>query len=165
MRMEDIIVGMFFVLAAFAGFMTYKDYKKSKRATQNALKRYGATMTATLRHIDGLPLLHDVYVNVYYGPEKILFITEKKEISIARSKITDIEWRQRRMMRHSLFGKGIGIVLWLDKISDTCLVISYTSDGYDRYIMLDTRGKNRFALKMQKDFKQQDTSGRRSIEL
>ena len=157
-----MIVCLFSVYAVFLIFIIYKSCKKSKRARQNRLKRYGATMTATLRHVGGLPLLHDVYVDVYYGPEKIWFITDKKEISIARSKITDIVWRSSTTKRLNSFRRARSRN---SLAKEYYLIISYTNNGCDKYVKLDTYGNDIFALKMQKDFKQHDTSGRRSIEL
>ena len=130
-------------------------------------------MTATLKHTEGLPIAKGVPVEVYYGPEKVVFKKDKQEISIARSKITgidcvtgkDIKARQVAATGKYLLGGMTGAVIGSLVATTTYLVISYTSDGKDKYVMLDTAASGTFALKVQKDFKQHDTSAPSSIEL
>ena len=120
-------------------------------------------MTATLKHI------------VYYGPEKVVFKKDKQEISIARSKITGIDCvtgkdiKSRQLAGAAtgkyLLGGMTGAVIGSLAATTTYLVISYTSDGRDKYVMLDTAASGTFALKLQKDFKKHDTSAPSSIEL
>lgn len=177
---SDIIIAVLLLggFIALMLFISYKGYKKSssaKRATERVAKRLGATMTATLKHTEGLPIAKGVPVEVYYGPEKVVFKKDKQEISIARSKITGIDCVtgkdiKARQVAGAATGKYIlggmtGAVIGSLVATTTYLVISYTSDGKDKYVMLDTAASGTFALKVQKDFKQHDTSAPSSIEL
>lgn len=165
-------------LLLYLGYIIYllrKHFSAGKRAKERRMLRHGATMTSTLKHIEGLPIAQGVPVEVYYGPEKVVFKKDKQEISIARSKITGIDCvtgkdiKSRQLAGAAtgkyLLGGMTGAVIGSLAATTTYLVISYTSDGRDKYVMLDTAASGTFALKLQKDFKKHDTSAPSSIEL
>lgn len=169
------LIAMFFYLP-FLGYHIYlvwKIFSTSKRTKKRLMQQYGATLTATLKHTEGLPLAKGVLVDVYYGPEKILFKKDNQEI--ARSKISDIdcvtgEAMKSQMTTGAVAGKYIlgglsGAVIGSLIATTIYLVISYTSDGSDKYVILDTAASGTFAHNVQKDFKQNDTSAPKSIEL
>lgn len=177
---EDTILAVL-ILGGFIAlmlFISYKGYKKSseiKKAAERTKQRLGATMNTTLKHTDGLPLAKGVLVEVYYGPEKIVFKKDKQEISIARNKITGIDCVTGKDIKGQqlagaatgkyVLGGMTGAVIGSLAATTTYLVVSYTSDNKDKYVILDTAASGMFALKVQKDFKQHDTSAPSSIEL
>lgn len=178
--MVDIILAVL-LIAVFCGgllYISYRGYKKSKaskRATQTIAKRLGATISGTLQHISGLPLAKDLPVEMFYGPEKIVFKKNGQEITISREKITGIdlvtgEGRTRQALSGAATGKYVaggttGAVVGALAAISTYLVISYTSDGESRSIKLGTTGSGTFPAKVVKDFKQTSTIRHSSIEL
>lgn len=177
---SDIIIAALLLggFIALMLFISYKGYKKSsaaKKATERISNRLGATMSATLKHTEGLPIAKGVLLGVYYGPEKVVFKKDKQEISIARNKIKSIDCVTGKDIKAKqlagaatgkyVIGGTMGAVIGSLAATTTYLVISYTSDGKDKYVILDTANSGTFALKVQKDFKQHDTSVPSSIEL
>lgn len=130
----------------------YDAKRKEKKARDNDAKRFGAIMHNSLIHIEGLPLANGVYVEVYYGPEKIVFKKDQQEISVATDKITSIDCVIKN-------GRS-------KKISamKTYLVISYISSGKNKHIKLDAAYSGTFVIKVEKDFKKCKTVAR-SVEL
>lgn len=156
-------------------YLLYKHFSAKKQAKKKRLTRYGATESGILKHTDGLPLAKGVLVEVYYGPEKIVFKKDKQEISIARNKITGIDCVAGKDIKGQqlagaatgkyVLGGMTGAVIGSLAATTTYLVVSYTSDNKYKYVILDTAASGMFALKVQKDFKQHDTSAPSSIEL
>lgn len=173
--MALLLMGGFIALMLFIGYTGYKSASKQKQATERVKERLGATMSATLKHTDGLPLAKGVFVNVYYGPEKIVFKKDKQEISIARAKINSVDCVTGQNIKSQqmagaatgkyLLGGTTGAIIGSLAATTTYLVISYTSDGQRKTVILDTASSGMFALKVQKDFKRNDTSAHSSIEL
>lgn len=169
------------LLAVFVGFMLficYRGYKKSKankQATAAIEKRLGATMSATLKHISGLPIAKGAAVEVYYGPEKVVFKKGGQEIVVARSKITSVELvmsgnTTRKVMSGAATGKYVvggktGATVGALAAMTPNLVISYTSEGKSKHITLDLATSGTFGSKIVKDFQQTATPRRSTIEL
>lgn len=176
---DYILAGV--ILLAFVGvmlFISYKGYKKSskvKKARAAISGRLGATMNGTLKHTEGLPLAPGVMVDVYYGPQKIVFKKDGQEISIAREKVTGIDVTtgkniKAQQMAGAVTGKYViggttGAIIGSLAATTTYLVISYTSEGENKFIILDTAASGTFALKVQKDYAQTSTARASSIEL
>ncbi len=166
---------LYLLFLGYSIYLVWKVFSTKKRTKKRLMQQYGATLTATLKHTEGLPLAKGVLVDVYYGPEKILFKKDNQEISIARSKISDIDCVTGEAMKSQMttgavagkyiFGGMSGAVLGSLIATTIYLVISYTSDGSDKYVILDTAASGTFAHNVQKDFKQNDTSAPKSIEL
>ena len=178
--MSDNIISVICIIifVAIMGFVSYKCFKKAynlKQAQTEAYNRFGATMNGTLKHIEGLPLASGVPVEVYYGAEKIVFKKDQHEISISRNKVTGIDVTtgkdiKMQQMAGATAGKFIlggmtGAVLGSLVATSTYLVISYTSDKENRYVILDTAASGMFALKVQKDFAKTNDAKRTTIEL
>lgn len=166
------------VLAAYLGYVVYVLRKRSaakKKAKEKRLSQYGATISAQLKHISGLPLAEGVMVTMYYGPEKIVFKKDKQEISIAREKITSIDGVtgkdiKSRQIAGAAAGKFIiggtaGAVIGSLVATTIYLVISYTSGGKNKYVILDTAMSGSFYLNVQKDFAKTNKAAPTSIEL
>lgn len=165
-------------LAAYLGYVVYVLRKRSeakKKAKEKCISQYGATMNAQLKHISGLPLAEGVMVTMYYGPEKIVFKKDKQEISIAREKITSIDGVtgkdiKSRQISGAAAGKFIiggtaGAVIGSLVATTIYLVISYTSGGENKYVILDTAMSGSFYLNVQKDFAKTNNVAPTSIEL
>lgn len=159
----------------FICYLLYKHFSAKKQTEKKRLARYGATESGTLKHADGLPLAKGVLVEVFYGPEKIVFKKDKQEISIARNKIAGIDCVTGKDIKGQqlagaatgkyVLGGMTGAVIGSLAATTTYLVVSYTSESKDKYVILDTAASGMFALKVQKDFKKHDTSAPSSIEL
>lgn len=166
------------VLVAYLGYVIYVLRKRSAakmKAKESRLSQYGATMSAQLKHTSGLPLAEGVIVTMYYGPDKIVFKKDKQEISIAREKITSIDGVtgkdiKSRQLSGAAAGKFIlggtaGAVIGSLVATTIYLVISYTSGGENKYIILDTAMSGSFYLNVQKDFAKTNKVPHTSIEL
>lgn len=178
--MGDAIIAAV-IIAVFCGgllFISYRGYKKAKankRATTAIEKRLGATMSATLKHVSGLPIAKDLPVEMYYGPDKITFKKGGQEIAVAKEKITGIdlvtgEGSARKAMAGAATGKYVvggaaGATVGALAAISPRLVISYTSEGESKSITLDTAASGTFASKVVKDFRQTHTQKRSTIEL
>lgn len=173
-----IAAALFIAFAALLIFVCYKGYKKQKavKDTQDSrAQRFGSSIHSTLKHTDGLPLAAGVPVEVYYSPDKFTFVKDLQEITVSREKITDVDCvtgkdLKAQQLAGAVAGKyilgGLGGAI-IGSLSSTSmyLVISYTSDGEDKYIILDTYVSGTFALKVQKEFKNTNTSATKQIEL
>lgn len=166
------------VLAAYLAYVVYILRKRSaakKRAAEKRLSQYGATMSAQLKHISGLPLAEGVMVTMYYGPDKIVFKKDKQEISIAKNKITSIDGVtgkdiKSRQLSGAAAGKFIlggtaGAVIGSLVATTIYLVISYKSGEANKYVILDTAMSGSFYLNVQKDFARTNKVAPTSIEL
>lgn len=177
---SDAMISIVFLLifATLMFYLAYRGFKKQsavKNAKMNISQRLGATMNATLKHTEGLPLAPGVLVDVYYGPERIAFVKDKQEISISTNKITSIDCVTGQNIKSQqmagaatgkyVFGGMTGAVIGSLVATTTYLVISYTSEGKDKYVMLDTYVSGMFARKVQKDFAKTSTATAKSIEL
>lgn len=170
-----LLLGGFVALMLFIGYKGYKNSAGAKRAKDNAKQRLSSSMNATLKHVDGLPLPQGVMVEVYYCPDKIVFVKDKQEISISKSKITGIDCTTGTNIKGQqaagaaagkyIFGGMTGAVIGSLAATTTYLIIAYNSNGENKCITLDTASSGMFGLKVQKDFKKNDTSEERSIEL
>lgn len=159
----------------YDGTLIYKLASARKRAKTANLERNGATLSATLKHVSGLPIAKNLPVTVYYGPERILFKSNGQEISVAREKVTGIDvvtgrGSARKAISGAATGKYVmggttGAALGAFAAIDTYLVISYTSDGKSKSITLDTASSGTFSTKVAKDFQTSGTKSRSKIEL
>lgn len=177
--MDNIIAAVLLIL--FAGamlFLSYRGYKKAKAqkdAKASTGKRLGATTNATLKHVNGLPIAADLPVEVYYGPERIAFVTSGQEISLSMDKITSIDLvTGRGSARKAVSGAAAGkyvvggatgaAVGALSSIS-TLLIISYIGDGKSKSITLDASTGGMFPSKIAKDFQKNHAKARTKQEL
>lgn len=128
-----------------------------------------------LKHADGLPVVSGAIVKVCYCEDKIVFIKDNQEITISRDKITSIDCVTGKDIKAQqisgaaagkfLFGGISGAVIGSLIATTTYLVISYNSNGENKSVVLDTYVSGTFALKVQKDFKQNNSKTLESIEL
>lgn len=177
--MGDYIMAAAIIILFCGGlaYISYRGYRKSKaakRAKETTATRLGATISGTLKHVSGLPLAKGLMVEMYYGPEKITFKKAGQEISIAREKVTGIdvvtgEGSGRKAFAGAASGKyvagGAGAAIGAAAAIDTYLVISYTSEGQNRSIKLDTAASGLFPTKVAKDFQKTYRPKREKIEL
>lgn len=170
-----IIVLVLAVYVAYA-FYVFKKYSTAKKkTTEQRLSQYSATMSAQLKHTSGLPLAAGVPVTMYYGPDKIVFKKDKQEISISREKITSIDGVTGKDIKSKqlsgaaagkfLLGGTAGAIIGSLVATTIYLVISYTSNGENKYIILDTAMSGSFYLNVQKDFAKTNKATPTSIEL
>ena len=177
--MGDIIMAVA-IIAVFCGglfYISYRGYKKSKankRATAAVKNRLGATMSGTLKHVSGLPLAKGLMVEMFYGPDKITFKKDGQEINISRDKVTGIDvvlgdGSGRKAIAGAASGKyvagGTGAAVGALAAIDTYLVISYTSEGKNKSVTLDTAASGMFPTKVAKDFQKTHHPKRTKIEL
>ncbi len=144
----------------------YKLHCEEKSDIERTKKQLGATMYGRLRHTSGLPIERGVFVEVYYGPEKIIFRNGWQEIIVMRDKITHMDLvipsnRSKAVYGRSHYGKyGEYAAMAPD------LVISYTSGGMNKQIKLDTYGGSiGFPKKVIEDFRRTKPPARMTIEL
>lgn len=60
--MATLLLGGFIALMLFISYKGYKKSSAAKKATERTRERLGATMSATLKHTEGLPLAKGVFV-------------------------------------------------------------------------------------------------------
>lgn len=160
---------------AYIGYFLYKHFSKQKKAKRERLERRGATMSGTLKHVSGLPLAKGLMVEMFYGPEKITFKKDGQEINISRDKVTGIDvvtgdGSGRKAVGGAASGKYLvggatGAAVGALAAIDTYLVISYTSEGQNKSIRLDTASSGMFPTKVAKDFQQTSHQKRTTIDL
>ena len=170
-----IIVLVLAVYVAYAFYVFKKHSTAKKKTTEQRLSQYSATMSAQLKHTSGLPLAAGVPVTMYYGPDKIVFKKDKQEISISREKITSIDGVTGKDIKSKqlsgaaagkfLLGGTAGAKIGSLVATTIYLVISYTSNGENKYIILDTAMSGSFYLNVQKDFAKTNKATPTSIEL
>lgn len=170
-----IIVLVLAVYVAYAFYVFKKHSTAKKKTTEQRLSQYSATMSAQLKHTSGLPLAAGVPVTMYYGPDKIVFKKDKQEISISREKITSIDGVTGKDIKSKqlsgaaagkfLLGGTAGAIIGSLAATTIYLVISYTSNGENKYIILDTAMSGSFYLNVQKDFAKTNKATPTSIEL
>lgn len=177
--MGDYIMAAAIIILFCGGlaYISYRGYKKSKaakRAKAATANRLGATMSGTLKHVSGLPLAKGLAVEMFYGPDKIVFRKDGQEISIARDKVTGIDFvtgdgSGRKAFAGAASGKyvagGAGAAVGALAAIDTYLIISYTSEGRSKSIKLDAAGSGLFPSKVAKDFQKTHHPKRTKIEL
>lgn len=178
--MGDTVIAVIIIVLFCGGllFISYRGYKKAKankRATAAIEKRLGATMSATLKHVSGLPIAKDLPVEMFYGPDKITFKKGGQEITVARDKVTGIdlvmrEGSARKAMSGAATGKYVvggaaGATVGALAAIAPRLVISYTSEGKSKSITLDTAASGTFASRVVKDFQQTHAQKRSTVEL
>lgn len=127
-----------------------------------------------MKHISGLPLPQNVYVDVMYNDEKIIIKKDNTVISIAKSKVQSIDRTTGENIRNQAAGAVAGKYLiggaggaFIGAIIATkiYLVISYNSDGKDKYIVLDEAESGFFSSRLIKDYKKTTVQEDRNIEL
>lgn len=159
---------------AYIGYFLYRYFSARKKAQQARLDLRGATMSGTLKHVSGLPLAKGLVVEMFYGPDKIVFKKDGQEISVARDKVTGIDFvtgdgSGRKALAGAASGKyvagGAGAAVGALAAIDTYLVISYTSDGQNKSVKLDAAGSGLFPSKVAKDFQKTHRVKRTKIEL
>ena len=166
-----LIFGGFAVLMLF---IIVKALQKQNEIDED-IANHEAETKGTLKHVDGLPLAPGVFVDVYYGPEKITFVNGKQEISVARSKIIGIDTFLGSDANSTAKSSGAvggfilaglpGAVLGSLAASSEYLVISYKSDDETKYIVLDVYVSGGFCKKMKKDFAKTNDAPVQEIEL
>ena len=172
--MAAAIIILFCGGLAYISYRGYKKSKRAKRAKEATAARLGATMSWTLKHVSGLPLANGLMVEMFYGPDKIVFKKDGQEISVARYKVTGIDFvtgdgSGRKALAGAASGKyvagGAGAAVGALAAIDTYLVISYTSDGQNKSVKLDAAGSGLFPSKVAKDFQKTHRVKRTKIEL
>lgn len=174
--MGDYILAAAIIILFCGGlaYISYRGYKKSKRAKEATATRLGATMSGTLKHVSGLPLAKGLMVEMFYGPEKITFKKDGQEINIAREKVTGIDLvlgndSGRKAFAGAASGKyvagGTGAAVGALAAIDTYLIISYTSEGQKKSVKLDASAGGLFPSKVAKDFQKTYRPKREKIDL
>lgn len=159
---------------AYLIFLLRKHSIERKKAKASRLNTHNATMSGTLKHVSGLPLAKGLMVEMFYGPDKIVFKKAGQEISVARDKVTGIDLvtgdgSGRKALAGAASGKyvagGAGAAVGAMAAIDTYLIISYTSDGQSKSVKLDAAGSGLFPSKVVKDFQKTHRVKREKIEL
>lgn len=146
--------------------------KKGQRAH---LDRYGATMSATLKHLSGLPIAKNLPVEVLYCPDRMVFRKDAQEITVSMDKITAIDVTTgrnagRKALTGAATGKYVaggtaGAAIGALASIEVLLIISYISDGKGKSIVLDASSGGTFPSKLAKDFSQNHPQKKTTIEL
>lgn len=168
----EFIIYLIIVLI-FAGFIYlvfkifYNAITTTKQQHDNKLK-YNAKKRASMKHISGLPLPINVYVEIYYNEDDIIFLKNNQEISIKTSKIIDMDVCTGKNLLSDvtsgaitgklLFGGTTGATLGTIISTTIYFVISYKSNDENKTIILDTALSGTFANRLIKDFKSNYTS-------
>ena len=167
-----VIVIAISVIIAIAGICKIVDIANESKTKK---EKYGAIKKGYLKHIEGLPLAGGVFVDAYYCPDKIIFVKENQEISVAINKIVSIDCTQGSDIKSqkatgAIAGKYIlgglsGAIIGSLAASTTYFIITYKSDDGIKYIIFDVDASSNFAYGVAKDFKQNYCNDVNKIEL
>lgn len=147
-----IVLLLIFLSAVFLLIYTVrKRAKGSKKARDLTASRLGADMSATLTHISGLPVARSLPVEMYYGQDKITFISGGQEVSVSRDKITSIDTTLTGATRR--IPKSTAATFRALAAIKMRLIISYISGGKAKNITLDASSCSAFASKVVDDFR------------
>lgn len=167
------------IIAIFVGvgYFFYKIFKTSFKRIGEIEKNksdFNSKDHGTLKHISGLPLPKNVYVDVMYNDDKIIMKKDNTVISIAKSKVNSIDSTTGENIKNQAAGAVAGNYLiggtggaFIGAIIATkiYLVISYSSDGEDKYIILDEAESGFFSSRLIKNYKKTIVQEERNIEL
>lgn len=174
----DFIIWVF-VIGIFAGvgYLFFKLCKTSVKRIGEIEKdktQFNAKELATLKHTSGLPLPKDVFIDVMYNDEKIVFKKDGTVISVSKDKIQSIDRTTGKSLhdqaagavigKHIIGGTG-GALLGAIIATKFYLIITYNSDGEDKYIILDEADSGFFGSRLEKDFARNAPQETRNIEL
>lgn len=164
-----IVICAIIVIAGICKIVDLTNESKTKK------EKYGAAKKGYLKHIEGLPLAGGVFVDTYYCPDKIVFVKENQEISIAMNKIISIDCTQGSDIKSqkatgAIAGKYIlgglsGAIIGSLAASTTYFIITYKSDDEIKYIIFDVDASSNFAYSVKKDFKLNYCNDINKIEL
>lgn len=120
----------------------------STNAEKRRLAAIGATMSGTMRHVSGLPMASGLAVEMLYCPDRLLFRSGGKEVTIRMPKVTDISLAtkgngERRALSGAASGKyamggAVGAVMGAAMSVECELVISYNGKAGSKTVRLDT---------------------------
>lgn len=160
---------------AYIAWLLRRMSAEKKQGARSHLDRYGATMSATLKHISGLPIAKGLPVEVLYCPDRILFRKDSQEITVSMDKVTAIDLTTgrdtgRRAIAGAATGKYVaggaaGAAVGALASIEVLLIISYTSGGKGSSIILDASAGGTAPSKMAKDFTQNHPQKKTTIEL
>lgn len=142
--MAGVLFAVFAVVWILFCYRGYKKAKEMKRAKASQEKRLEASMSATVKHISGLPVAKGALVEMYYGPKQIVFKKDGQEISVSRDKVVSIDQvfpgksAQKAIKgaasgKYALGGK-IGAAAGTIAAMTPNMVISYVSGGKNKQI-------------------------------
>lgn len=135
----------------------------TSRLKKKIAEKYGAKFYSTLKHIEGLPIVGGVMVDVYYTPNKIIFIKDQQEIMVNTEKVKSVDVATGKDIKSQqatgaiagnlILGGLTGALVGSLIATSTYLIITYESNDEVKSIILDTAASGTFALNVQKDFK------------
>ncbi len=153
---------------AYGISVIYKYFKIMNTAAKTRLSIYGATMSGILRHVSGLPIANGLLVEMYYGPEKIIFKHGGDKIVLSIDKITNIDiinTRSRAAAGRYVFRRKRRAAVGTFSSINMYLVISYVSNSQNKNIKLYIGSSAIFAFKVEKDFRKTHSPKHNTIEL
>ena len=143
-------------------FKLLKQIKLEKKIVEQKAYNYEAILYNKVKHGSGLPLVEGVLVDIYYTPDKFVFVSKGQEIIVSREKIIrvdiasgkDIESQQAlgAVAGQAIIGGVTGAVIGSLLAGSVYLAITYHSDAEIKYIFLDLYKSGTFASKIEKDF-------------
>jgi len=171
----------FFFLVLFIGGLTaiflinLKKWNKQKEAKENGLIKFSAIYAGLLKHVEGLPITSGSIIEFFYGKKKITFKKDNQEISLECNKITNIELVLGKDVKSqaaagAIAGKYLigglgGAALGALFATTIYFVIIYKKDEENKTILLDTTGSDLPFKKILDDFKSNNQTETRKIEL
>lgn len=170
-----VIVIATLAAVAYFVFFLFRFSAARKKGQRVHLDRFGATMSATLKHISGLPLAKNLPVEVLYCPDRMVFRKDAQEITVSMDKITAIDVTTgqnagRKAITGAATGKYVaggtaGAAIGALASIEVLLIISYISDGKSKSIIFDASAGGAFPSKLAKDFSQNHPQKKTTIEL
>lgn len=175
--MEFMIWIVIIAIFAGVGYFFFKIFKTSFARIGEIEKNkseFNSREHGTLKHFSGLPLPKNVYVDVMYNDDKIIIKKDNTVITVARDKILSIDSTSGENIRNQAAGAVAGNYLiggtggaLIGAIISTkmYLVISYSSNGEDKYIILDEADSGFFSSRLINNYKKTAEHKERNIEL
>jgi len=170
-----IILGamVFGVLTLF--YKSGKKWFEIRDAKENGLVKYSAIYAGLLKHVEGLPIARGSVIEFYYGREKITFKKDNQEISLDRSKIINMESflgedAKSQAAAGAVAGKYLlgglgGAVIGAMMATTFYLSVIYNNGEENKTILLDTTGSDLPLKKILSDFKSNNQTETKRIEL
>lgn len=176
-------ISIFFLLIAFSLFTSDKRKNKRTKKKEKHLNFDGITIYTAFHHVNGLPIAENLLCEVFSYPDRIDFKAGTTEIKLSRDKITDMciktDTDIQQQSVSSIGGAVAGAMLFGTlgaviggrvknkkvKTSTDYLIITYQSEDELKYIGFDISNNPPSAVKLVKEFQENNTTSGFQIEL
>ena len=172
-----IVLLVLFLICLGIGLLIYIIQNASKKKDKKDYQKYlyKASIISKFKHIEGLPVSSGAFVDLFYGNEKVTIVKDNREFIISMEKIIDVDVvtgknLQSQIATGAIAGKYIiggtaGAIVGSLLSTTLYIVFTYKKDEEYKFLIFDTASNTSQAMKIEKEFKQNNTTDIQSIEL